>query len=426
MKIALINPPSPFLINERVFPNIGLVRVATMLDKKYDVELIDFAGEKDYINKIRQRAFDFNYYGFSSTTPQFPMVYNMMKALKDENRFVNTIIGGPHANAVGSLRRKGIDDINIKSLEEFGTIFEGEGENIKNILDKGWQNGGVIKNLDELPIPNRKFIDTLSYKYTLNGLPTTNIQTQRGCPFVCKFCCGRDIEMYNKVRVHSPERVLEEMDSLNEQFGYKSFMWYDDEINVNPKRLEQLCIELTKRDYQHRGFVRSDLIVKHPESVQWMREAGFVKLCTGVESGSDKVLKTIKKLTTYDINLKARQIIGDNGIHYESFIILGHPGETKEDVEMSVKWIKEAKPDDFDINILTPYPGSKIYNDAKPSTKYKGYKWEYEGLYFNKPDYSKDIIFYKGIGGKSAVNSRTDDMTEAYLHNRREEIEKLK
>ena len=426
MKIALINPPSPFLINERVFPNIGLVRVATALDKEHDVMLFDMAGRDDYLDIIKNIAFDFDYYGFSSTTPQFPMVYKMMKKLKKKNNFVSTIVGGPHVNAVGSLKRKGIDDVNIRSLEQFDTIFEGEGENTENIFKKGWQNGGIIKKLDDLPIPNRKFIDILSYKYKLNGVLTTNIQTQRGCPGKCIFCCGRDIPMYNRVRQHSPERVLQEMDELNKQFGYTSFMFYDDEVNLGSNRLEKLCKKLGERDYQHRGFIRSDFIVRKPESAKWMKDAGFVKLCTGVESGSDKILKIIKKGTTYDMNMKARQIIGDAGIHYESFFILGHPSETKEDVGMTLKWLKETKPDDYDINVLTPYPGSKIYNDAKPSTKYEGYNWEYEGLYFNKPDYSKEIVFYKGVGGRSAVNSRTDDMTEEYLHNKREEIEKLK
>ncbi len=422
-KIALINPPSPFLTNQRVFPNMGIVRVATSLAEEHNVKVIDLAGVRNYLKAVRDIANDFDYYAFSSTSAQFPYTYRIFKELKAENPKAKTIIGGPHASAISSLRRKGIEDINIKTLDEFDTIFDGEGEDITNLFKPGWQRARIEMDIDKFPIPDRSFIDLKSYKYNLLGEPTTSIQTQRGCPFQCKFCCGRDIDMYRKVRTHSPERVVEEMDLLNEQYGYKSFMWYDDEININPKRLSKLCKLLAERPYQHRGFIRSDLVVRHPETIKMLKDAGFVKLCTGVESGSDKILKNIGKGVTSEENLKARQIIKDAGIHYEAFLMMGLPGETKHDVELSVNWMKRAKPDDFDVCLMVPYPGSKIYDEAIKSNKFKGFEWEYNGLYFQKPDYSKVCSYYKGLGGKAEVHSRTDDMTEEYLKQRRKEIQ---
>jgi len=95
-----------------------------------------------------------------------------------------------------------------------------------------------------------------------------------------------------------------------------------------------------------------------------------------------------------------------------------------QDVEQTRIWLQIAKPDDFDINVITPYPGSKIYDDAVPSTKHKGYFWEYKGLYFNKPLYNKDNSYYKGKGGQSFVDSRTDELTSERIHELREEIQK--
>lgn len=428
MRVALINPPSPFLTKERVSYNSGIMRVATHLNKDgHDAKIFDLAGDKDYLKTINQIGkLDFDVYGFSSTSPQFPSVYNMLKVLKKSNPKARTLIGGPHASAISSLRRKGIYDTNIKTLEEFDTIFEGEGEDTTKMFEKGWVKGDLIKKIDDTLVPDRSLMDIQSYKFDLNGKLTTNIQTQRGCPNQCAFCCGRDVEMYNRVRQHSVERIINEMDELSDRYGFNSFMWYDDEVNINQGRLEELCSELSKRPYQHRGFVTSDQIVKHPESAKWLKNAGFVKLCTGVESGSDRILKLIGKRTTYDTNLKARQIIGDAGIHYESFLIIGHPSETYKDVKQTVKWIKEANPDDFDIGILTAYPGSKIYDESVKSTKFDGYNWEYKGLYFNKPDYSREESFYKGLNAKSSSFTRTDQMSEKYIHNKRDEIEMLK
>jgi len=424
MNLALINPPSPFLINERVAYNLGFVRVATHLHKDgHNVTFFDFAGNKNYLSDAKNIN-GYDAYLFSSTTPQFPYTYKIFKTIKERTSNIYTIIGGAHASAISSLKEKGIKDDNINTLNEFDTIFNGEGEDTTNIFKKGWVKGKLIKNIDDTLLPNTSFIDIKSYKYFINNIPTTNIMTQRGCPHQCEFCCGRDIEMYNKTRFHSPERILKELDELNNKYGYTSFMWYDDEININNSRLEKLCLKLSKRNYQHRGFIRNDQIVSNPKSIEWMKKAGFVKLCAGVESGSNRILELIKKKSSYKINLLARKIVGNAGIHYESFLLLGHPSETLHDVMLTKQWLLEAKPDDFDLNIITPYPGSKIYDNSIPSNKFKNYKWEYNRLYFNKPDYSKEDSYYKGIDGLSIINTRTDDLDYDTLFNLRNNIEK--
>lgn len=412
MKIKLINPPSPFLINERVFPNIGLVRVATTLkDKGYDTEIIDMAGNK------KQRIPKAEVYGFSSTTPQFPYVWQIFKQLKKEYPHSHYVIGGPHVSSLYNLRQSGSDDINIKDAEEFDTMFVGEGEmtNVSYMFEHGWQKVPLIKNLDDVLIPDRELIDIESYVY--NGLPgkTTSMQSQRGCPGKCDFCCGRDIEMYNRVRQHSPERVVQEMDELNKKYGFNSFMFYDDELNVNMNRLEKLCNLLSERDYKNRGFIRSDYMYKHPEAVNWLKKAGFIKLCAGVESGSDRILKRINKQTTAKMNAEVRTMVKDAGIHYESFLMIGHPGEQMEDINLTLDWVHSAKPDDFDLNIITPYPGSKIYDNSTRSRKFKGYNWVYKDLYFNKPRYSQQDSFYKGLDGKSESSVRTKQLSNFKL-----------
>ena len=422
MKIALVHPNNPFLTNERVFPSMGIVRVGTELKKEgHDVEILDFSGRDP--EEIKERAHDFDFFGFTSTSPQFPYTMQLFRNLKEANPKAKTILGGPHASALYHLKQRGVSDINIDDLNVFDTIFAGEGENTENIFKPGWQKGELIKNIDDVAIPDRELIDIESYKFQLFGSKTTNIQTQRGCPYQCKFCSGRDVEMYNKVRTHSPERVIKEMDAMNEKYGYTSFMWYDDEINLNMGRLEKLCGLLAKKPYTHRGFVRSDGIVRHPESVQWMKAAGFVKLCAGVESGSDRILDRINKQATSEMHSKARKIIGDAGIHYEAFVLVGHPGETIADVIKSYNWIRDNKPDDFDINVLTPYPGSKIYDNAIPSDTFPDYKWEYDGLFFNKPRYSKDDSFYKGLDGKSESSVRTLQLPNDTLRALRDSID---
>ena len=423
MKTALVIPPAPFLINQKATPNLGVVSMATEMKKEgYDVDIIDLLGEDNYEEILKQLPQTYTHFGISSTTPQFPYAYKSLQALRKSHPKAKIAIGGAHATGLFHLKNKGVDDINYEALEEFDAVIPGEGEaNFRNMFKDGpkWRNAVLIKDLDSLEIPDRDLIDINSYNWSFNDEPATTIMSQRGCPYQCDFCCGRDIDMYSKVRSRSPAKVLEELDYLNEQFGFTSFMWYDDEININNKRLEELCELLKTRDYKHRAFVRTDQIVRFPETLEMMKQAGFEKLCAGIESGSDEVLKRINKRTTYDMNLAARWLAKNAGIHFEAFMLLGLPGETYKDVMDTKQWLIEAQPDDFDLNVIVPYPGSKIYDDAK----WNGKEWEYKGLFFQKPLYSKDNSFYKGVDMQSASNVRTETLSNARLNDLRNEID---
>ncbi|HIG94554.1 MAG TPA: B12-binding domain-containing radical SAM protein [Nanoarchaeota archaeon] len=426
-KIALINPPSPFLINDKVFPNSGLLQLTTSLKEKgYNARIIDLCGNENPLKKMFNEIQDETHIGFSSTTPQFVDTYKLHKELKKKIPKIKTIIGGAHPSAIYSLMKNGrTEDVNIKPLMEFDHIVVGEGDEIDPFnLQKGWNVQKLIKDINEKPIPDRKLIDILSYEYSLKGKSTTTIVTQRGCPFKCTFCCGRDIEMYKIPRSKSPEKILEELDYLNKNFGFESFMWYDDEVNVNPKRLMKISELLKDRNYQHRGFIRSDLLVKHPETLEALVKAGFVELCSGVESGSERILKMTNKGTTPEINSQAAKMIMDAGLTYKAFTIIGHPSETYKDIEKTIDWLKENKPNNFDVTIMTPYPGSTIYNHSQPSTKYDGYTREWNGLYFNNINFSSQRSVAKGKPGEYSCEVRTDELTSNDLIRIREEMDK--
>ncbi len=414
MEKYLINPPSPFLINEKVFPNLGLISLAT----SHDLDIIDFSGDKDFEDTAGDIRGD--WFGFYSTTPQFPMAYKIFKRVKENNPDATFVIGGPHASAVFNSDE---GDINKKRIEEFDHIFVGEAEKELKITGK-YTFSSLITDIDSIKIPDRSKVDIKGYHYSILGKEATTIMTQRGCPFQCSFCSGREVEMYKKVRQHSASRILEEMDHLNSKFGYEAFMWYDDEINTRPSRLEEIASSLKKRPYIHRGFVRSDLVVKHPETVDYLADMGFVELCFGVESGSNRILDLVNKGTNYDMNMKAIELIKASGIKTKIFTIVGLPDETYEDVMLTKRWIEEAKPDDFDVVILSPYPGSKIYNLAQPTGEMEGYDFEYKGLFFNKIDFANEDSFYKGKPGDYSCFVRTRSLTSEDIIRLRDSIER--
>ena len=413
-KILLVNPPSPFLLDERVFPPLGLLNIAAVArEQGHEVKLLDLGGNADYLNTILKEAeAGYDLIGFTATSPQFSYAYSMANALR-KNVDTKLAIGGPHPSIVASLRNKKIGklmasdpslkddpskleqllndyDPNFRPLEVFDSIVSGEENGIFVALNNNgakWVDGGLSHSLDELPLPARDLIDMDDYliatksngekviKFPLNGKPTANVMTQRGCPFDCYFCCGREVAQFRNVRSQSSLRVLgaekliQELNHLNEKYGLESFMFYDDEFNLDVRRTLKVCDALAETGYNFRGFIKSELLVRYPEAGEAMAKAGFVEILTGVEAGSDRILRDhVRKHTTPDINYQAAKILLQNGIGFKALCMVGHPTETYEDLLETKKWaIKVGKmfqdsglPFSFDLTIHQPYPGAPV------------------------------------------------------------------
>ena len=411
MQVTLINPPSPFLIDERMFPPLGLLYVASSLEKaKIDVDVLDLNGIAAYENEVTKTAekSENNIFGISSTTPQFPVAIRILKAIKSVKPESMVIIGGPHPS------------VQPQSCDMFDKIVMGEGENaIFKALEKGGEKyidsskaDSLISDLDTIAFPARHLIDMKSYHYEINNEPATSIITQRGCPFGCAFCCGRYIPYYRNVRYRSPENVRRELEELNNRYGFKAFMFYDDEFNLNKRRTIELCEHIKPLGIIFRCFVKAELFDE--EIAKAMRNAGCFEILSGVESGSERLLKyRIKKHTTPEINSRTRKLAKQHGIRFKALMSIGHPGEDEESILATKQWLLDNAPDDFDITIIQPYPGSSLYDHPE----------DFPDLIYSKPDFDSEVAFYKGKIGEYRSYVRTPKLTEKEISHWRDEIE---
>ncbi len=478
--IALINPQSPFLLEERVFAPLCLADIGAVLeDKGYSVELldlaVDMANPKDWRDEtMRCARRNYNAFGITATSPQFMHAAEINRLIRKMKPAAHIVIGGAHPSMVSTLRKTKIAewtrtdsslkndsdklnamlyefDPNFKPLEEFDFIYDGDGESavnysmdpafVRDHIEKTgskWYTAPLVPKLDDLGLPARHLFQMETYKYSISvdGRSTRafNVMTQRGCPFGCEFCSGRDSQMYKQVRTRGTAHVIRELKHMQEVHGAESFMFFDDEFNLNRARTIDLCqgmIELREQGvrYAWRAFIKSELFVKFPEIATYMKNAGCVEVCTGVESGSAFILKhVIHKNTSPELNLRAREIAKEAGLRYKAFTMVGHAGETEEDAMDTLAWILEAKPDDFDVTVCTPYPGAPyydravrdsgdvfVYNDSldksrdpkasnaprnSPKIDPKTNKERLVKLFFEKPDYSTGQFFYKGVPGE--------------------------
>ncbi len=285
VNVGFINPPSEFLIDQRVFVTLGILRVATYLSKLdgYEVSFLDLSDEEDYYDMITDFITD-NDLGvvcFTSTTPQIPMVYRLCKFI--ESTFgIKIILGGPHITLMYSSFKNGTNDIkricwkHINSLcEHVDVLVIGDGEyaiveaiNTDGDLIDSEQNPDLFlkRNYDEVAISDRRFLDLSSYNYCIDDAKATNVISQMGCPYQCEFCSGRGSRTFNTIRKRSIENIMEEIDLLYTKYNYTGFMFYDDELNINKGYFEKLLKALIRYQKDHkvsfnlRGMTRSDLL----------------------------------------------------------------------------------------------------------------------------------------------------------------------
>jgi len=416
-KICLITPPSPFLLDERVFLHLGALKVASSLEAQgHKVDFLDLSGVDNFLDVVETYLashLDVHTFGLTATTPQIPSAVKICKMIKRFSRKV--ILGGPHVTLMHTATKKenkrAIEDIARLSYL-FDVLVCGDGE--YSIFEALETKSGVVdaddrksdlfltnQQFSELPLPARHLVDVKSYNYKIENENATSLIAQLGCPFHCTFCSGRNSPFLRKMRTRSSESVIHEIDHLYQTYGFKGFMFYDDELNVN-KNFVQLMDMISDYQDKHavefklRGFVKAELF--NEDQAKAMHRAGFRWLLTGFESGDERILKNIKKIATRDDNTRCVETAKANNLKVKALMSIGHAGESFQSVENTKNWILETEPEDFDCTIITTYPGSPYFDDAFEEENYYVYedKKTKDRLYQAKINYLKDLDYYKG------------------------------
>jgi anaerobic magnesium-protoporphyrin IX monomethyl ester cyclase len=346
-EIALINPPSPFLIDDHVFPNLGLMALSAYLKKYgYNPKTIDLSGGAKLPN------IDSDIIGFYSTTPQYPYVLDILEKIKRYNPDALYIIGGPHATC------------NPETTLNFDVSIVGEGEDaiLRIAMNPKWPYPSRFSShpikMDELPLLDRDSVDIHSYKYKIDEEPATSTLTSRGCPFSCAFCC----KIFGKnIRFRSAKNVALELEELQSKYGYNAVMIYDDEFFINRERDIEICRSFKERKMLWRCFTRSNLVDE--KLIKIASESGLREILIGIESGSDRILKNINKGTTVEMNKRAIKIIRDQGVRIKLAMILCLPGENEKSLQETEAFLDSIEFDDIDFSILQVYPGTEIYKN---------------------------------------------------------------
>ena len=378
MKILLLSPPAGISYASIGIsrPPLGLAYIAAVARNDHEVRIVDFNVEQKNWKKFPYGAFDV--VGISVDTSRYHVSLKIAERARLQGAAV--VMGGPHVSFMDeeALRSGAVDyvvrnegEYSFLSLVDYlsGRQPFGEMRGVSCLV-----NGAVtrtpdapfIQDLDSMPFPARDLLPLNRYREKMNGRPTTTLATSRGCPFNCHFCSSSQF-FGVRWRARSVENVIEEMELLYEKHKYRALSFVEDNFTFSPERAVAIAEKIIAKgwDLKWGAWSRVDTIVKHPDMVRTMAKAGFTWTFVGFESGSQKVLDEYGKKAVVQDALRAMKILKHNGVGVTGSFILGAPAETKGMMKETVRFAKRLNPHRVQFTILTPFPGTKLYEAVR-------------------------------------------------------------
>ena len=385
VRVVLIHPPlqnvvsaaTPEYVDENRghTPPMGLLYIKSALEhSRHDSVFLDANLEGwDHEETTRQALLhNPDLVGLQAMTFTLPDAYLVAKAIKCINPEVKVLIGGPHPT-IYPKETAGLDAVDFALAGEGETAFPAfldvffdphARAAVPGIACK--LNGeisytptlGLLHNLDSVHYPARKSSQYKRYSSVLaKRNPITVMITSRGCPFQCVFCN----RMGRKYRYHSTQYVLGEIEEIL-LLGVQEVFIHDDLFTLKRDRVEAICKGIIKRGYNIVWEARTRVDCVDEKLLALMRKAGCVRLSFGVESGSEKVLKSMGKGINLDRVEKVFTWCHKEGIITLADIMLGNLDEETEDIKKSLALVKRINPDFVQYSICSPYPGTPLYH----------------------------------------------------------------
>jgi len=397
MKILLVRPVSDTYI---ISPPIGLGYIAAAIRKTgINPHILDCAKERLTLPGFRNfiENFKADIIGFQVWSCDLPQVQQSLKIIKEHNKKTVTIIGGAHPS--------GDPQESLKYFTEADFGFRGEGERgiallIRKLLGDDpiefesipgliWRNNNEIKfnplslvtDLDSLGFPAWDLMPPNEYPYAphqgfAKAFPIAPIISTRGCPFDCSFCASHSING-RKVRFRTVGHVLEEMDLLQNEYGVKEFHFEDDNFTISKEYVKKFCNALKKRGidtYWHcSSGIRLDSL--DVETLRIMKDSGCYTFTVAIESGSDRVLKLMRKNLSVETVRKQIKMMNQAGCKPTGLFMIGFPGETRDEIKQTIKFAKSLDIKRAQFAIFHPMPGSKIWDELKARGRLQALDW---------------------------------------------------
>ena len=389
--------------------NLGYL-ASYLIKHNYQVQMWDYNveqfTEQGFAKRVKETSPDI--IGIHCKTPTILIGSKFARIIKKVNPKIKVVIGGPHSTALPERTLQGFPEFDICVIAEGELTFLElcnkikEKIPLKGTLGIAYRNKKeivieprrpLIKNLDDIPFPNRDLINLKKYNtaHVERGIPRNvwtiaEIMVSRGCPFQCTYCAG-SLNYGNIVRFRSAKNVIKEVEECVKKYNINYVNVNDDTITLRKNLLYDLCDGFKKLGIKWGCLSRVDVITKY--MLQKMADSGCIRINFGVESGSDRILKLIKKNTTTEQIKRAFKLAHEVGFKIidASFMVGQHPDETLKDVKMTVNIMKKIKPTFASVPITVPFPGTKLSSLMKERGYLRKENWENFAMFGKKPEW---------------------------------------
>jgi len=381
MKVSLINNTTYL---KRNVP-LGLGYVASyLINEGHDVSVYDPPPYRPQSVEAFIKQEKPEIVAFNCSTHTYPHAVQMAQDVKKIIPEVKIAVGGVHPSVMPKetiAQSHGALDFSIMEEGEL-TMAElceklEKGGALKGVRGLAFQEKGLVTvnekrpmvdNLDILPMPARHLFPMHWYTRrctSIRGmwLGLTNLIASRGCYAHCTFC-GSHTVLGRKMRYHSISRVLDEMEYLIDKYKVEALLFNDDTFNADVKRVMLLCKGMRERKIEIKWHCQCRTIPVTDGMVEAMAKAGCIQVSVGAESGSDKVLKNIKKGALAKSTYDSLTTFNKHGIRTLANWIVGLPGESWQEFQKTLDLAVRTGADYNEFYLATPYPGTELWDQA--------------------------------------------------------------
>ena len=319
-------------------------------------------------------------------------VLEIIKFIKSNLYQTKIVLGGPEIryNAKDFLNF-GADYLVIgegeeTSFELLWALNEKRFNEINNIAGLGFKNHSneivftsereKLKEVDSLPFPSR---DKINLQLYLNawkerhGENAISISTMRGCPYTCKWCSRAVYGL--SYRRRSPQNVCDELDLLQKEYNPDTLWFVDDVFTISHKWLNDFNNVLKERSLKikYECITRADRL--NEEVIKSLKDSGCFRVWIGAESGSQKVIDLMDRRVDVNQVREMIRLAQKYGIQAGTFIMLGYPGETEDDIEETIRHLKESNPEYFTITVAYPIKGTELFAEIE-AVQTSNFAWD--------------------------------------------------
>jgi radical SAM superfamily enzyme YgiQ (UPF0313 family) len=370
LRVLLVNAINPRVEVERRYPNLGLGYLVSSARRALGDEAVEFRIASSGV-VAAAREFRPRLVGISAVSQNFGIAKQYADVFASED--IPVVMGGVHVSALpesipGSVRAACLGEGEETFVDIIRVFLEERlsADRLASIPGIAFRDGERVvrteprpplEDLDALPMPDRSL---------LSIRPHTYMFTSRGCPYRCAFCASS--RFWDKLRFFSAECVVDEIELLVRDYRATLISFFDDLFAAKKTRLEEILRLLERRGLlggiQFTCNCRANVV--DAELADLLARLGVISVGMGLESGDDEVLSYLKGGTvSVAHNRSAIEFLKNAGIAANGSFVIGSPRETREQVMRTYDFIRASRLDLFDVYLLTPYPGTPVWEYAR-------------------------------------------------------------